>query len=85
MSRGVAPPLINIGVGYDLTIRELAESVRDVVGYAGGIAYDASKPDGTPRKLMDSSRLHSLGWQARVDLPTGLAQAYQDFLKETAQ
>ena len=76
---------INVGYGSDMTIAELAHSVARVTGYTGQITFDASKPDGTPRKLMDSSRLHSLGWQARVDLPTGLALAYQDFLKETAQ
>ena len=76
---------INVGYGADMTIAELAHSVARVTGYTGQITFDASKPDGTPRKLMDSSRLHSLGWQARVDLPTGLAQAYQDFLNKTAQ
>ena len=74
------PPLINIGVGHDLTIRELAESVRDVVGYAGGIAYDASKPDGTPRKLLNVERLDGLGWKPHTPLQTGLARAYHDFL-----
>ena len=73
---------INVGYGSDMTIAELAHTVARVTGYTGQITFDASKPDGTPRKLMDSSRLHSLGWQARVDLPTGLAQAYQDFLKQ---
>ncbi|MDT4848937.1 GDP-L-fucose synthase [compost metagenome] len=76
---------INVGYGSDLSIAELARAVAATVGYAGQITFDTSKPDGTPRKLMDSSRLHSLGWQARVDLPTGLALAYQDFLKQTTK
>lgn len=73
-------PLVNIGVGHDLTIRELAETVRDVVGYAGDIVFDASKPDGTPRKLMDVGRLHAMGWRARTDMRVGLQRAYEDFL-----
>jgi GDP-L-fucose synthase len=55
--------------------------VRDVVGYQGDIVWDASKPDGTPRKLMDSSRLFALGWKPQIDLPTGIRMAYADFLK----
>ena len=74
------PPLVNIGVGEDLTIAELAELVRDVVGYKGGIGFDPSKPDGTPRKLLDVTRLHGLGWRPRVGLREGLALAYADFL-----
>ncbi|MDD5389300.1 MAG: GDP-L-fucose synthase [Gallionellaceae bacterium] len=74
------PPLVNIGVGEDLSIKELAETVKAVVGYQGEIVFDASKPDGTPRKLLDVSRLHSLGWEARTDFRQGLAQAYRDFL-----
>jgi GDP-L-fucose synthase len=71
---------INVGTGVDLTIRELAETIGRVVGYRGRIEFDASKPDGTPRKLMDVSRLHALGWRARVGLEEGLAIAYRDFL-----
>ena len=71
---------INVGTGEDLTIRELAETVGKVTGYTGHIEFDPSKPDGTPRKLLDVSRLHSLGWQATVSLEDGLARAYQDFL-----
>ncbi len=74
------PPLVNIGVGEDLTIRELAETVQTVVGYKGEIVFDATKPDGTPRKLMDVDRLHELGWRARTTMSTGLDLAYQDFL-----
>jgi GDP-L-fucose synthase len=73
------PPLMNIGVGHDLTIRELAETVKDVVGYKGVLEFDASKPDGTPRKLMDVGRLNAMGWQATTDMRGGLVAAYQDF------
>lgn len=72
---------INVGCGHDITIRELAETIARVIGYAGDIAFDPSKPDGTPRKLMDSSRLNALGWQAQVSLEAGLAKACQDFLQ----
>ena len=75
---------INVGYGSDITIAELARTVGLVVGYTGEIDFDASKPDGAPRKLMDSSRLQSLGWQAKVHLQDGLARAYQDFLKNNA-
>jgi len=76
---------INVGYGEDMSIAELALSVARTVGYTGQVTFDATKPDGAPRKLMDSSRLHSLGWQAQVDLPTGLALAYQDFLNQQAK
>ena len=72
---------INVGCGYDITIKELAETIARVIGYAGDITFDPSKPDGTPRKLMDSSRLNALGWQAQVGLEAGLEEAYEDFLK----
>lgn len=72
---------INVGFGSDVTIKELAEAVSQTVGYQGQITFDTSKPDGTPRKLMDSSRLNALGWSATVDLQDGLRQAYADFLK----
>lgn len=74
------PPIVNIGVGEDLSIRELAEMVKAAVGYAGEIAYDTTKPDGTQRKLLDITRLGELGWQARTALKDGLARAYTDFL-----
>ena len=70
---------INVGFGSDITIAELAQSVASAVGYTGRIGFDTTQPDGAPRKLMDSSRLTSMGWQATVDLATGLALAYQDF------
>lgn len=74
---------INVGTGEDLTIHELAIIIGDVVGYRGQIAFDSTKPDGTPRKVMDVSRLHSLGWRARIGLWEGLALAYADFLAST--
>jgi GDP-L-fucose synthase len=73
-------PLVNVGVGEDVTIRELAELVREVVGYPGGIVFDISKPNGTPRKLLDVARLQALGWRARIGLREGLQAAYRDFL-----
>ena len=80
MEHGVTDGFYNIGVGEDVTIRELAETVMSVVGFSGRIVFDASKPDGTPRKLLDVSRLHDLGWQARIPLREGIASAYKDFL-----
>ena len=75
---------INIGLGEDVTIRELAEIVMDVVGFEGRLVNDASKPDGTPRKLMDASRLHSLGWRPEIPLREGLASAYAWFVENHA-
>ena len=76
MQSGYDGPLLNIGTGQDVTIRELAEAVLQVVGFAGRIVFDASKPDGTPRKLLDVSRLASLGWSARTALRDGLRLAF---------
>ena len=73
---------INVGYGSDVTIAELAQTVGKVVGFTGQITFDATKPDGTPRKLMDSSRLHALGWTPKVDLESGLRTAYQDFMSK---
>ncbi|MEE8077937.1 GDP-L-fucose synthase [Herbaspirillum aquaticum] len=72
---------INVGYGSDVSIRELATLVAETVGYTGELKFDASKPDGTPRKLMDSSRLASLGWKAKIDLRQGLNITYREFLK----
>ena len=72
---------VNIGTGEDLSIRELAYLVKDIVGFEGGIHFDATKPDGTPRKLMDVSRLHALGWQHTTGLRDGIGKAYRDFLQ----
>jgi GDP-L-fucose synthase len=71
---------INIGTGEDLSIRDLATTIGQIVGYQGRIAFDTTKPDGTPRKLMDVGRLRSLGWRAQIGLRDGLALAYADFL-----
>ena len=71
---------INVGSGIEITIRELSEVVKRIVGFSGEIVWDKSKPDGTPRKLMDSSRLFALGWKPQVDLETGIRLAYEDFL-----
>jgi GDP-L-fucose synthase len=75
---------INVGSGSDVTITEVAEMIRDVVGFKGDIAYDTSKPDGTPRKLMDSQKLHNLGWKPSFDLKDGLLRAYADYLENPA-
>jgi GDP-L-fucose synthase len=76
-----SPDLINIGSGTDVTIRELAELVCEVLGYDGALAFDPTKPDGTPRKLMDSSRLFSLGWKPKISLREGIAHAHAWFLE----
>ena len=73
--------LINIGAGKEVSVRELTETIQRVVGFAGAIVWDTTKPDGMPRKLMDSSRLLALGWRPQVDLETGVRLAYQDYLK----
>jgi GDP-L-fucose synthase len=72
---------INLGSGSELTIRELAEKVAKAVGFAGRVIWDRSKPNGTPRKLMDSSRLFALGWKPKVGLDEGIAKAYEDYVK----
>ncbi len=81
------PPLINIGTGHDLSIRELAELVCRVIGFTGDLEFDTSKPDGTPQKLMDSSRIQTLGWHAQTTLEEGIRRTYewaQDSLTLTA-
>jgi GDP-L-fucose synthase len=82
------PPLVNVGYGSDISIRELAETVCRVLGFHGSLIFDASKPDGTPRKLMDSSRLRSLGWQPSIDLETGIRltlEAAKPFLDQNLE
>jgi GDP-L-fucose synthase len=74
--------LVNIGTGEDLSIGDLAILIKEIVGFNGAIVFDASKPDGTPRKLMDVSKLHGLGWQHKVQLKQGIQLAYQDFLSK---
>jgi GDP-L-fucose synthase len=71
--------MVNIGIGTDMTIAEFAETIADVVGFKGKLIYDTSKPDGTPRKLVDTTKLTSLGWRAKTPLRDGLAKAYEDF------
>ncbi|HEX6192204.1 MAG TPA: GDP-L-fucose synthase [Chitinophagaceae bacterium] len=72
---------VNVGTGEELSIRDLALHIKDVVGYTGEIKFDTTKPDGTPRKLMDSSRIHDMGWRHRVSLKEGLKKAYEFYLK----
>ncbi len=73
---------VNVGYGSDVTIKELAETVKDIVGFTGNMVFDASKPNGTPRKLMDSNRLFQTGWKPQVALKEGIQLAYQDFLSK---
>ena len=80
MEHGVTDGFYNVGVGEDVSIRELAETLMSVTGFAGQIVFDPSKPDGTPRKLLDIARLNSLGWRAKVSLRDGIGLAYRDFL-----
>ena len=83
--RGHTKPMlshVNVGTGTDVTIRELAETIRAVIGFKGAVLFDPSKPDGTPRKLMDVSLLSNLGWQASVSLKSGLERSFADFLSE---
>ncbi|MCC6307447.1 MAG: GDP-L-fucose synthase [Chitinophagaceae bacterium] len=75
---------VNVGTGEEISINELAITVKEIIGYEGNIEYDKTKPDGTPRKLMDSSRLHNLGWKHKTSLVEGLKKAYAYFLKEQA-
>lgn len=85
MERDVDEGLLNIGTGEDLTIRELAVTIQEVVGFRGELRFDAAKPDGTPRKLLDVTRLRRLGWQPRYSLRAGLEQAYQWYRQQTTE
>jgi GDP-L-fucose synthase len=85
MEQGIGEGLFNVGTGEDVTIREVATTVMSVVGFPGNIVFDASKPDGTPRKLLDVGRLRALGWQAKTSLREGIAKSYQDFLRGSGQ
>ena len=82
MERYNEPGLVNIGTGEDLEIGELALLIKDIVGYTGEIRHDLSKPDGTPRKLMDVSKLHNFGWKAAISLPDGLRRVYEEYNKQ---
>ena len=72
---------MNVGSGIEVSIKELAETIKDVVGYSGKLTFDLTKPDGTPRKLLDVSKLHRTGWKHEVELKEGIEIAYNDFLK----
>ena len=84
MEQGVTEGIYNVGAGKDISIRELAETVMSIIGFAGSIAFDSTKPDGTPRKLLDVSRVRQIGWQPRIPLCEGIALAYRDFLARHA-
>jgi GDP-L-fucose synthase len=84
MEKDIGEGLFNIGTGTDVTIRELAETIMSVVGFNGEIVFDSSKPDGTPRKLLNVGRMKDLGWEAKTPLRDGIALAYADFLKSAA-
>jgi GDP-L-fucose synthase len=84
MEKDIGEGLFNIGTGTDVTIRELAETIMGVVGFNGEIVFDSSKPDGTPRKLLNVGRMKDLGWEAKTSLRDGIALAYADFLKSAA-
>ncbi len=75
------PQIINVGSGQEISIHDLAHLVKKIIGYDGQILWDQTKPDGTPRKLLDTARLTALGWRPAIDLPTGIRLAYDDFLK----
>jgi GDP-L-fucose synthase len=77
-----SPEIINVGFGDDVTIRELAETICDVVGFKGALVFDATKPDGTPRKLLDTSRLGALGWRPQIPLGDGIRRTYEWYLRE---
>jgi GDP-L-fucose synthase len=74
---------VNIGIGREISIRELAELVAEVVGFSGKLTFDSSKPDGAPRKLLDTARIRTLGWEAKTDFREGVHLAYEDFLHAT--
>jgi GDP-L-fucose synthase len=77
-----APEIVNVGFGDDVSIRELAELICEVVGFGGQLVFDSTKPDGTPRKLLDSSKLHAMGWRPRIALREGIGQTYRWYLRE---
>ena len=80
-----SPEIINVGTGQDISIRELAELIGDIVKYEGKLKFDASKPDGTPRKLLDVTRLTEAGWQHKLSLREGVGSTYKWFLGNQAQ
>lgn len=80
-----AAEILNVGTGQDVSIREIAELLKDVVGYRGALRFDATKPDGTPRKLLDVSRMHALGWRAKIPLRRGVEETYAWYLQQLAR
>jgi GDP-L-fucose synthase len=76
---------VNIGTGKDITIRELAETIMETVGYQGKLTFNTDKPDGTPRKLLDVSKINNLGWHHKIDLKEGIEKTYQDFMENVAE
>ena len=85
MENGISEGLYNVGTGEDVTIKELAETVMSVIGFNGNIVFDANKPDGTPRKLLNVERLRKMGWQAKTSLRDGIARTYADFMLKNLQ
>jgi len=85
MEQGLCEGLFNVGTGEDVTIRQLAETVMNVVGFSGEIVFDAGKPDGTSRKLLNVDRMHGLGWEAKTSLRDGIAETYADFIAKVAE
>jgi nucleoside-diphosphate-sugar epimerase len=85
--KDISPMLahINVGYGSDVSINEIAQMIADVVGYKGTISYDSSKPDGSPQKLLDSSRIIGLGWRAKFSLKTGIKLTYEDYLNNSTK
>ena len=79
-----SPEFINVGIGEDISIKSLAESVKEIVAYDGKIIFDISKPDGTPRKLLDISKLNQVGWKASINLADGIKSTYQWYLENHA-
>ena len=79
------PPMVNIGLGADVTIKELAEMIRATIGYGGDMLFDPSKPDGTPRKVLDTTKLNAMGWQPKVQLEDGLALAFTDYCRRMTE
>lgn len=85
METGYDGPLLNVGTGEDVTIKELAETIKEIVGFKGELMFDTSKPDGTPRKLLDVSKIKSLGWAPQTSLASGANNAYMNYLKQKRQ
>ena len=82
LERYDSPEIVNVGCGTDVTIRELAETICEVVRFTGSLTFDSSKPDGTPRKLLDTSKINTLGWKPRVTLREGIAQTYAWYVQQ---